>query len=197
MDVPDHLNIIAAILAAILLILIILKLYNKYRGLTTKTDQNNQTHIIANAPNQEESVRLLAEIKSRLKYLINYCIENYPNNKNVKLLKKRFKPENVQEASLFESGTSYTLDKGKELHLCLRSKKHNFQHHDINTLMFVAIHELSHIMSVSYGHNSEFSENFKFLLEKAVECNLYVPTDYARNPIEFCGVTVETSPLYD
>ena len=36
--------------------------------------------------------------------------------------------------------------------------------------MFVIIHELSHIMSKSIGHNSEFYDNFKFLLKEAVEC---------------------------
>ena len=192
-----HFKIIACIFVIILILLIALKLYNRRRGLTQETDNHNQSHVVADAPNKEESVKLLGEIKSRLRRLINYCIETYPHNPNVTLLKQRFKPENVQEASLYESGTSYTIDKGRELHLCLRSKQNDFEHHDINILMFVAIHELSHIMSSSYGHNGEFTDNFKFLLEKAVESDLYVPIDYSQKPVEFCGIHVEASPLFE
>ena len=34
---------------------------------------------------------------------------------------------------------------------------------------FVALHELSHVMTVSVGHTQEFWENFKFLLKEAVD----------------------------
>lgn len=193
----NSLQITFAIFCVIVLFLFLLRLINKNRGIQSKKDGNNEIQIVADAPNNEKSVQLLAEIKSRLRYLISYCIQNYPDNPNVRLLNERFDPNNVQEASLYESGTSYTIDKGKELHMCLRDKNsQHMRHHDINILMFVAIHELSHIMSVSYGHNVEFGENFKFLLEKAVECNVYVPENYAQNPVQFCGITVEASPLF-
>ena len=39
--------------------------------------------------------------------------------------------------------------------------------------MFVAIHELAHIMSKTYGHNDEFRENFIFLLDNASKCGIY------------------------
>ena len=40
---------------------------------------------------------------------------------------------------------------------------------ELNTLVFVGIHELSHIASVTKGHGDEFWDNFKFLLENAVK----------------------------
>ena len=39
--------------------------------------------------------------------------------------------------------------------------------------MFVAIHELAHIASETIGHNDEFWNNFKFLLDNAVEIKIY------------------------
>lgn len=165
--------------------------YNSNRGLIK---QNNE--IIADAPNKEESIRLLNEIRYRSEKLINYCINTDPTNPNVQLLQQRFNPHNIQETSIHDSSTSYTIDKGEEVHLCLRDKK-NLQHHDINILMFVSIHELAHIMSSSYGHNNEFDSNFKFLLQKAVECGVYSPENYNEQSKEFCGLTVSSSPLFN
>ena len=52
---------------------------------------------------------------------------------------------------------------------------------DEHTLMFVAIHELSHVMTKSIGHKSEFWENFKFLLENAKEAGIHDPKDYKKS----------------
>ena len=152
-------------------------------------------HKVNDIPGKEESVKLLEEISDRLVKLIR-CCKTKQNGKDMSLVEQRFDPKNVQETKQNEAGTSFTIDKGKELHLCLRDKRTN-QHHDINTLMFVAIHELAHVMSVSYGHNSEFASNFKYLLQNAVECGVYSPVDYKANKKEFCGMTIDSSPLFD
>ena len=44
--------------------------------------------------------------------------------------------------------------------------------------MFVAIHELSHVMTKSIGHKQEFWDNFKFLLENAKEAKIHDPQNY-------------------
>ena len=43
----------------------------------------------------------------------------------------------------------------------------------METLTFVAIHELSHVMSIDIGHGDEFWTNFKFLLENAEDAGIY------------------------
>jgi hypothetical protein len=68
---------------------------------------------------------------------------------------------------------------------------------DDNTLMFVAIHELSHIMTKSIGHKTEFWQNFKFLLENAKESGIHTPVDYKKEPKEYCGMTIHDNPYYD
>ena len=68
---------------------------------------------------------------------------------------------------------------------------------DESTLMFVAIHELSHVMTKSIGHNSEFWENFKFLLENAKEFGIHQPVDYKEKPREYCGMKIHDNPYYD
>ena len=68
---------------------------------------------------------------------------------------------------------------------------------DINTLTFVAIHELAHIMTKSEGHKQIFWQNFKFLLEEAKAAKIYKPVDYKNNPQPYCGMNITDNPLYD
>ena len=68
---------------------------------------------------------------------------------------------------------------------------------DEHTLMFVALHELSHIATKSIGHKTEFWDNFKFLLQNAKESGVHVPEDYKKKPIEYCGMEIKDNPYYD
>jgi predicted SprT family Zn-dependent metalloprotease len=194
LNIEKMLMFICCILTVILLFVIIEYVFcmDNY---VSQQDDNNQEHYVVKGPDQMISANLLAEIKTRIQYLIDFCLSDSPTSKNIQLLQKRFNPKNIRETSLTDKGTSYTIDKGKELHLCLRDKQ-TLKHHDINILMFVVIHELAHIMSISYGHNSEFTDNFRYLLKKAIECNVYRDEDYGENPVNFCGITVKNNPLH-
>jgi len=164
-------------------------------GLVYEKTTDEQFQLVRDLPDKENAAELMAEIKKRMQQLINYCVTNFPDNENVKVMSERFQPNNIQETSINDSGTSYTIDKGKEMHLCLRDKS-NMELHNINILMFVAIHELAHVLSTSYGHNDEFGENFVFLLKQSIKIGIYNPVDYSQNPEEFCGMNVTSNPLY-
>jgi predicted metal-dependent hydrolase len=62
-----------------------------------------------------------------------------------------------------------------------KNNKNNDKLIDEHTLMFVAIHEMSHTCTKSVGHKSEFWENFKFLLENAKESKIHIPVDYTKS----------------
>ena len=69
----------------------------------------------------------------------------------------------------YASDRSETVNK-KEIYMCLKDS--NGQYYDYNMLMYVAIHELSHAISVSIDEDhentsSEFMNNMNMLLEKA------------------------------
>ena len=61
--------------------------------------------------------------------------------------------------------------------------------------MFVVIHELAHLGSVSYGHNGEFMETFKFLLNAAMKYGLYEKIDFYTQNTEYCGMQIKTTPV--
>ena len=87
------------------------------------------------------------------------------------------------------------LDKGQEIHLCLRDKGDGFNLHDINTLMFVALHELAHVASVKTGHGDEFKINFVWILKNATQIGIFKNVDYAKNNVKFCGEVINSNPL--
>ena len=67
---------------------------------------------------------------------------------------------------------------------------------DDNTIMFVVIHELAHVMTDEVGHTPLFWENMKFLLEEAEKVGIYRPVNYSEEPSQYCGMEINTTP-YD
>jgi len=124
----------------------------------------------------QEAADLLADVTDKCKSLVAYVGKKYPGEDRVQRLVDGFNPQKVVETLPTSEYTAYSENKGEKLAFCLnRDKKDNSHLIDINTLTFVAIHELSHVMTKSIGHKSEFWENFKFLLEEAKAAGIHQP----------------------
>lgn len=143
------------------------------------------------------SADLLARVTGKLKKLVKYVGEKYPDRENCKRLVKGFNPKRVVETLPTSEYTAYSENKGEKLAFCVTKKKNGSKLIDENTLTFVGIHEISHIMTKSVGHKEEFWNNFKFLLENAKEANIYNPIDYKKNPETYCGMEITDNPYYD
>jgi hypothetical protein len=85
---------------------------------------------------------------------------------------------------LREGNSAYTENK-KMITLCLKDPETN-KYYDINTIMYVALHELAHVVSVTHGHNEEFKKNFSILLREAARKGIYDPR--IEVPQTYCGV---------
>ena len=146
----------------------------------------------------QEAVDLLADVTEKCKSLVAYVGKKYPGEDRVQRLVEGFNPKKVVETLPTSEYTAYSENKGEKLAFCLnREKKDNSNLIDINTLTFVAIHELSHVMTKSIGHKSEFWENFKFLLEEAKAAGIHQPVDYKKSPKEYCSMKISDNPYYD
>lgn len=141
---------------------------------------------------------LLAKTTTKCKDLVEYVFKKYPEQDNVLRLHDGFNPQQIMETLPTSEYTAYSENKGEKLAFCLNEKKtDNNNLIDENTLMFVAIHEISHIATKSIGHKSEFWENFKFLLSEAKTAGLHNPVDYKKKPQEYCGMKISDNPYYD
>jgi hypothetical protein len=143
------------------------------------------------------AANLLADVNKNITRFTLYLKRKYPDDERVKRLVANYKRENMQEGPPDPKGvtTSYVYNKGEKIVFCLRTVEGKL--HDKNTVMFVVVHEMSHLATKSYDHNREFWTNFKFLLEEAVKAGLYIPIDYKKGPVKYCGMTIYSNPLYD
>ena len=146
----------------------------------------------------QQAADKLAKLNINLKKLIEHCIKKYPHDKKVNRLYNNFNPKKINETLPTSVYTAYSENKGEKLAFCLNTEKDNEDNLiDLNTLTYVACHELSHVMTKSYGHPPIFWENFKFLLIEAEKINIYKPIDYSKKNKEYCGMKITDSPYYD
>ena len=146
----------------------------------------------------KSAVNLLAKATERCSILVNYMKEKYPHDEAVEKLYTNYNPSKISETLPTSEFTAYSENKGEKLAFCLNKKKEDdTKLIDLNTLTFVAIHELSHIMTKEEGHKLIFWQNFKFLLENAKDAKIYIPEDYKKKNKEYCGMTITDNPYYD
>ena len=128
--------------------------------------------MIRNLPDKAKAADILAITRKKLMKLCDILEIKYKKNKAIVRLIKNFRPDNLSESDGNSKYTSYAVNKGEKIVFCLRSRNSKEKLVDPNLLMFVALHELAHVMTKSIGHTDEFWNNFKFLLKHAIENNL-------------------------
>ena len=121
----------------------------------------------------------------------------------------RYNPDNLAENSPLDvtGDSSYCLDKGAVIAICLRTKYipakdgrpavQPGQLHDLDSLLFVTLHEIAHTAIEAIDHAPVFWSTFKFLLDEAEASGIYYSQDYNRYPIDYCGVHVDYNVRYD
>lgn len=72
---------------------------------------------------------------------------------------------------MVEDNESYTINK-KVIHLCTKDPR-NGRYYDKNTLMFVVLHELAHVLCDDIGHTDNFSIINQALLNHAIKYGYY------------------------
>ena len=192
-------NIFGYILIAFI-ILISIKMYRESDMFQLKciiSDVDGKQYCVRERAKLELAADLLATTTSHMQQLVNHVKEKYPERDNVNRLAKHFNPKKVKEILPTSKFTAYSENKGESLAFCTTKTKEGNNLIDQNTLTFVAMHELSHIATKSIGHTTEFWENFKFILENAVEIGVYKPVDYKNKPKGYCGMTITDNPYYD
>lgn len=139
-------------------------------------------------------IKLLRHLKTK------YTNPDDSNYEKVQFLLDNFNPDVILENSPLNvrNFTAYTENKGQTFCLCLRQRytEHN-EFISMNTVMFVVIHEISHLFTPIFGHDKPFWVNFKFLLGEAIEIGIYNPVDYMFYPIDYCGMLIDYSPYFD
>ena len=160
------------------------------------SDVDGNKYCVRDDKKVKESADLLATATNNCKKLVAHVKNKYPDDDRVKRLVKNFKAEKVSEILPTSKFTAYSENKGEKLAFCLNTTKKGHEAIDINTLTFVALHELAHVATVEVGHTENFWRNFKFLLEEGEEIGIYKVVDYSKKPKQYCGMEITSNPYF-
>jgi hypothetical protein len=199
---------IVIILGVLLLIYFLYNMIYTYGEIKyVMSDIDGKVYLIRRGNNKTEkflkdSANTLALINKNINILIDNLIYRYSDDNTkfyfIKKLKENYRPYIISEAAIDPRYTTYTIDK-KDMHICLRTRDNNEEIYDINTLMYVVLHELAHLCNYDkngnpiLGHGSEYKYIFKFLVEESIKLNIYKHVNYSQTPKEYCGIMITTS----
>ena len=160
---------------------------------------DDKMYDMQNLPNKDRAVILMCEIKSDIVKLCDHYKQEpgLAADPPIARFIARFQPDAFIENDMQSSDTSYSENKGQKIVVCLRDKTKSPEYPLIekNTIMFVMLHEMAHLMTETIGHTTEFWTNFKRLLHDAVKVGIYHPVNYAHTPTPYCGMTITDSPI--
>ena len=189
------------ILLYVSIILIILYLYlNKSNLKYIESGKTGTKYLVQNNKYKKETAELLEKIIVNMYKLKKYLVKNIDKFHDFNIYIKQLDEKlNEERTTIYENKeksdlTSYSVNKGEEIVFCLKSKKSD-KNHKINTIMYVAIHEMAHLGCPEIGHTPLFNKIFKFFLQEAVKINLYIYKNYSDEPIEYCGMVLTTNIL--
>lgn len=184
----------------ITLLVLCVSLYKVWEGFSSeiqlvRSKVDGKNYLVRNLSDKERAADMLAELRKKLKHFVADIVSKKSNDVRVERLKVRFRPDNMSESTSDSKFTSYSVNKGHQIVFCIRERDENNKLVDMNTITFVALHELAHIMTVSIGHTKEFWDNFRFLLEFAIDNKWYQYQPYHQQPKKYCGTFIMDTPL--
>jgi hypothetical protein len=166
---------------------------------------DGQKYLVNNLSDSKQAADVLAKLMNKLYQLVDFIIRDYKEGSDkeddmfinyVRKIKQRLPYVKISETALNSSYTSYSINKGEELVFCIRNK-YDYKIHNINELLYVAIHEIAHIGCPEVGHTELFKEINVYLLKKAVCYKIYRYIDYFMNNHDYCGLTLTSTILPD
>ena len=171
-------------------------IYNYYTNIglmKVRSKIDDKEYTVQIKDDSLEAANLIAKIREELVVLMEHLEKSFSlNDERVRLLKKNFRPDRLKEGVDTPGYTSYSINKGEQIVLCLRS---NDKLVDLNTMLFVVLHEFAHLSTESIGHTEEFWDNFKWILEESINIGIYTKQEFKVKNVEYCGMTITSSPL--
>ena len=165
--------------------------------LCTISQGDKQSYCVRNRKNLTKTEHLLANVCDRLTQLVAHLNQKMSNRLFVKRLVENFDPHSIQETLPTDIHVAYTENKGDKMAFCTTTKRNSGKIIDINTLTYVAIHELAHVACESIGHTEEFWNIFKTMLIEASRIEIYKPVDYSDKPVSYCGTKIDQNIIFD
>jgi hypothetical protein len=172
----------------------------RYPLVEVRSTVDGKIYRVRDMRDKQQAADLLAKVRIRMQRLYDHLQKTYPDKPQVKRLLQRFEanPERILEATPDAEHTSYSVNKGEKVHLCLRQRQGGDESLvNENIMVFVSLHEMGHMITDSIGHEAEFWNNFGWLLREAEKIGVYQYQDFKAHPVRYCGTSITDQPRYD
>lgn len=192
------------IIALILVVILYYFITQSFDVVYVKSDIDNEFYLVRDLGDKQDAANMLSKIKHNMYKLTEHLQKLNQENRNfnkqdmtpyIKQLGERIKNCIIQESTDDGYYTSYSINKGEQIVFCLRSRhkdrKHNL--HDLNLLMYVVLHEMSHVACPEIGHTKLFGEIFQFFVQEAEKIGIYQKINFRETPHEYCGMNINDS----
>ena len=170
--------------------------YNIYKNMGleyVRSTIDNELYKVQSKDDKQAAADTLAILRIKLRKMADHLMRNFPSSNCTKNLKNNYNDfKYLSENNDTRHHTSYTVNKGEEMVLCIRQTNNSLV--PMNDITFVALHEMAHICTSSRDHTPEFWTNFSFLLQEAVKLQLWEYIDYDKRPVDYCGIMITDTP---
>lgn len=188
-------NFTSFFITSILLTTLYIHMENRNKDLKyVMSKVDNRKYLVRNLPDKQDAADMIATIRKNLVKLSQELKKKNEGNIDIERMINNFNPNNIVESEKNNKYTSYSINKGEKTVYCLRSRDDKNELVKLNTIMFVALHELAHTMTKSIGHTKEFWDNFRILLRNAIKLGIYKRVNYNEKPVEYCGTKITDDP---
>jgi len=171
-----------------------------YPLIDVKSNVDGRIYRVRDLPDKQQAADLLARVRDKINRLYSILQEKFPDKPQIRQWIQNFTPDPSRfvESTPDAEHTSYSVNKGEKIHLCLRQRTGNDERLvDENIMVFVSLHEMAHVITPSMGHGPDFWNNFGWLLKHAEANNIYKYQDFKAHPVSYCGLNITDSPSYD
>ncbi len=171
-----------------------------YPLVEVKSSVDGKIYKVRDLPDKQDAANLMARVRIKIAKLCDHLESKYKDKLQVQQLIRNFKAEPARfiESTPDSEHTSYTVNKGEAMHLCLRQRDGGPEKLvNDNVMTFVAIHELGHTITRTVDHGPDFWNNFAWILREAEQIGIYTHQDFSAQPVSYCGVRITDSPTYD
>lgn len=165
-----------------------------------KSNIDSQYYLVRNEPDKQEASNTLAKIRQNILFLADDMYENRNKPENIEYepyitrLYERVRDIVIVESTKDSKYTSYSINKGEQIVFCLRKKVLPNGLHDINLMMYVVLHEISHVACPIYdNHGPLFRKIFNFITLYAIKLGIYNKIDFKSDPVDYCGLLITDS----
>lgn len=174
--------------------------FGNYPLVDVKSTVDSRIYKVRDLPDKQQAADLLARVRQKVAQLYSVIKEKFPDKPQIVQMVKNFTPDPYRfiESTPDAEHTSYSVNKGEKIHMCLRQREGtNEKLVDENIMVFVALHELGHVITPTLGHGPDFWNNFAWLIKQAEAIGIYNYQDFKAHPVSYCGLKITDSPSYD